>query len=473
MTRSRRFVRAAVLVAAVAAIPTLNRNASAQDAATPSPAAPEVENSKYQFVGQVNANAVFIRSGASENDYPTLKLDRGQRVTVVGMKFEWLKILPPEGSFCYVAKAYVDRRGDGTVGRVNNTLNVRIGSALNEMKTKVPMKLEPGVDVQILGERDEYYKIVPPEGVYFYVSKRFVDPVEPVSRGGTTTPPTVFADNTPNPGNGTTTVPPTTDGNAAGGQAGQPGPMISQLPPAGTNATPPAGTDVAPQTTERTAPTTGPAAEARALEGRFQALEQQYKAAEQTPIEQQPIDQLLAGYQELTGTAGLPRSMQELAEFRIKSLKVRADAIAQSREVKRIQDEFAARQKAREAELVELRDRQKATEIKRYTAVGTLRQSSLQMGGQVLYRLTDPETGRTVIYIRTNEPAAGAMVGQFVGVTGDITDDTRANLKFISPKLLENVDRNDVNTKVAATIIPPSLTPATAGGDLNDNATGR
>src|SRR4051812_14849184 len=96
-------------------------------AAAPTESAqPDVENSKYQFAGVINSSAVFVRSGPSENDYPTLKLDKGAEVAVVGLRFEWLKIVPPEGSFCYVAKAYVNRAGNGSIGQVSTTLNVRI-----------------------------------------------------------------------------------------------------------------------------------------------------------------------------------------------------------------------------------------------------------------------------------------------------------------------------------------------------------
>src|SRR4051812_48328959 len=63
-----------------------------------------IENSKYQAAGVINANAVFVRSGASDNDYPVMKLDKGAQITVVGKRFDWLKIVPPDGSFCYVSK---------------------------------------------------------------------------------------------------------------------------------------------------------------------------------------------------------------------------------------------------------------------------------------------------------------------------------------------------------------------------------
>src|SRR5690242_13727534 len=77
-------------------------------------AIPDVANGKRSVVAKINANAVYIRSGPGDNYYPTMKLDTGAEITVVGEKFDWLKIAPPEGSFSYVAKAYVDKNADGS-----------------------------------------------------------------------------------------------------------------------------------------------------------------------------------------------------------------------------------------------------------------------------------------------------------------------------------------------------------------------
>ena len=60
---------------------------------------PQVENAKHAFDGVINANDVFIRSGPNDSFYPTMKLDKGAKVKVVGIKFNWLKIEPPAGSF--------------------------------------------------------------------------------------------------------------------------------------------------------------------------------------------------------------------------------------------------------------------------------------------------------------------------------------------------------------------------------------
>src|SRR3954468_2873949 len=105
---------ATTLALASLAMPPSAFAAPADDAAgVPTPV--DVENAKNSFPGIVNSNAVYVRCGPAESYYPTLKLDKGARVTVVGMKLEWLKIVPPDGSFCYISKAFVDRSGDGTV----------------------------------------------------------------------------------------------------------------------------------------------------------------------------------------------------------------------------------------------------------------------------------------------------------------------------------------------------------------------
>ena len=49
----------------------------------------------------------------------------------------------------------------------------------------------------------------------------------------------------------------------------------------------------------------------------------------------------------------------------------------------------------------------------------------------MMYRLTDPSTGRTVAYIRTNDSKYAGMLGQFIGVKGTINTDTALNMKFI------------------------------------------
>src|SRR5436305_8500066 len=141
----------------------------------------DVENAKQPWLGVVNASAVYVRSAAREDAYPVMKLDKGTQLKVVGLKFKWLKILPPDGSFAYVPKAYVERRGTGNVGRATREIIAKVGSSLNPMKINPMAKVDQGQDVQILGEQDEYYRIAPPEGSYLYINQQFVDPFKPLN----------------------------------------------------------------------------------------------------------------------------------------------------------------------------------------------------------------------------------------------------------------------------------------------------
>ena len=460
--------------------------ARAQDAAgNAQTSAVEVENSKYQFLGKVNANAVYIRSGASDNDYPTMKLDKDAQVTVVGIKFDWLKILPPDGSFCYVAKAYVEKRNDGSVGRVTNTLNVRVGSALNAMKTKVAAKLEPGSDVQIIGEQDEYFKIKPPKDVYFYVNKQFVDPVARLAENPAANQPTAQP-----PANVPTDKPADTvaKNDATSEAAGQIAKLDSDQQQHGTDSSSPLLTETpstqpsGPQTADAqppsdsgsksvasagptTAPTTGPsiADQVAAAEAEFDTLEGKLPDLDKTPLDQQPLDEMLADYQRLSTSGMLPESMRRMADFRIRQLNVRVKDKEQYLAVMKQQDDMRNRQLSLQAEREELEQRIKATGINYYTAVGTLRISSLQQGSGMLYRLTDPNTGRTLLYVRSNDPKMSPLVGQFIAVKGDVTDDRTIGLKVCTPTSFEPVDESKVNTNITAQYVPPSLNgPAAA-----------
>ncbi len=105
---------------------------------------PEVENSRFQFLAAVNANAVQVRSGPGENYYATQRLEKGAQVQVVGHKFDWLKVVPPEGSFSVVAKAYVEKVNE-TTGKVSaEVLNVRAGSNLFNHESDGPVQTEEG-----------------------------------------------------------------------------------------------------------------------------------------------------------------------------------------------------------------------------------------------------------------------------------------------------------------------------------------
>jgi len=238
---------------------------------------PEIANAKSSAIGEINADGVYVRSGAGDNYYPTTKLSTGAQLTIVGVKYDWLKCLPPQGSFCYVAKAFVDK-GAGDVGTVNrDDVNVRAGSDLNTLKTTVQGKLSSGQQVKILGEQDEYYKIAPPPDAFVFVKKDFVKFVKAMPQVAQTGAP------------GDKAAPPAEAGGPA--NAGTTAPTDSLIVSAPVSTQPsdanPDATTAAP-----TAPTQvaqGATTQPSNAEAEFDKLEADFSAASAKTIEQQPV----------------------------------------------------------------------------------------------------------------------------------------------------------------------------------------
>ena len=423
---------------------------------------PDVPNAKFNFIGETTGG-VFVRSGPSDNYYPTTKLEKGTQVKVVGIKYQWLKIEPPEGSFSYVGKAFVDRHGDGKAGRVNNPANVRAGSALNQMKTTIQSKLDPGADVKILGEEDEYYKIEPPAGAYLFINQQYVRMIRPVGEIAAR-PADAGAGTSPDAGspplaattNGTTPAqnPATTELEATNRQAA--GAIVDTATGGTGNG---AGTATRP-TDAATAAVPAASPQGSSAEGKFEKLESEFAEASQKSVIDQPLSDLLTRYQLFTNEEGLPESLKRVADARIAALKVRQEAKDQFLATRKTQQEMQQRSQALLAEREELEERIKETQVDYYTAVGTLRPSSLQSGprGTTLYRLTDPQTGRTLVYVRAADPRQlGTLLNQFVGVKGEMHKDPLLRLNVIQPTETKAVDESRLGTSVAASVMPPSL----------------
>jgi hypothetical protein len=175
------------------------------------------------------------------------------------------------------------------------------------------------------------------------------------------------------------------------------------------------------------------------------------------PMAEQPLPELLAGYEKLLAADDLPVSMRSIAEERAATLKVRNDVRAKYLALQDNQKKMAEKRQALIAEQEEIANRIKENDIQIFAAVGTLRPSSLQVGQGMLYRLTDPATGRTVAYVRTSDAKYAQFLGQFIGVRGTITNDPQLKSMIENPIEALPVDQSKINTKVAAQIVPPSL----------------
>jgi uncharacterized protein YgiM (DUF1202 family) len=436
----------------VAALFALTASAAAQDAVQ----LPDVANSKFQIDGVINADSVYVRSGPGEGYYPTQELTRNARITVVGIKFDWLKILPPDGSFSYVGAVFVDRNGDGTVGKINrNDVNVRAGSAVNAMKTTVQTRLNAGDEVEIIGKEEEYLKIKPPAGAYLYVKKDLVTIAQPsVAANSSPTPSIQVSPPVTNAPTSSTPISETPN-NGSSSAIVTAAPTTAPSPTLSASAAPTTSPSVASAN-----PSTQPAVTAApppSAEELFAKYESAFTEMSKQPFDSQPLDEMVSDYQSIAQSDQLSDELKSVVKIRIATLQGRQDNKVKLVEMQRLEKVAADRQLALQAEQQELAERLKASQIQVFVAVGQLQPSSLQIGGGTLYRLVDPSTGRTEIYVRTSDPKITALMSEFVGLNGPTSTDPQLSLRVIEPTEAQPVDESKVNASVMASIIPPSL----------------
>ena len=145
---------------------------------------------------RVTGEQINVRSRPDANSVALMRVEPDDVLRAVDQdQYGWYRILPPEGAFSYVSAEHVDRRGpsEGIVSVGSGTLRVRVGSTLRDLdplQCEVQILLERGTLVRIVGVQGGWLKIVPPAGVYAYVSNQHVEPVsEEVAarlRGGRT-----------------------------------------------------------------------------------------------------------------------------------------------------------------------------------------------------------------------------------------------------------------------------------------------
>jgi hypothetical protein len=194
-------------------------------------------------------------------------------------------------------------------------------------------------------------------------------------------------------------------------------------------------------------------------EAAFDKAESAFLTSKDLPLEKQPIDEILKQFEGVSKNDALPESMRRVAESRVVTLKARLSAKTELVKLREGETELKQRQMALEADQQELHKRIAESTVKVYTAVGTLQPSSLQQGAVTLYRITDPATGRTVCYLRSNDAATIKLLGQFVGVRGALHEEARLGAKVITPTELTACDPGKVHLSITAQIIPPSLIP--------------
>lgn len=137
------------------------------------------DSPSFPYKAQVIGKGVYVRSGAASQFYFTSQLDEPAMVTVVDKRFSWCKIVPPAGSFSWIAKEFVvlDSTQPG-YGVVTNS-DVRVWAGKPDLgpedSTSPQCKIDKGEKVKLLGEESgDYYKIAPPKEAYLWINGEFL-----------------------------------------------------------------------------------------------------------------------------------------------------------------------------------------------------------------------------------------------------------------------------------------------------------
>lgn len=161
-------------------VPSVGAQATDELAGKPKLESVTVQPAHYWL--RVTGERVNVRSRADVNSRLVGRVDRDDALEAVGEEYGWHRIVPPAGVYSLVSTPYIDQLSDDRgIVNVDTTLRIRVGSDVqprDPMLSEVQARLERGAEVRILGQLDaQWLKIVPPEGVYVYVSGDFVEHV--------------------------------------------------------------------------------------------------------------------------------------------------------------------------------------------------------------------------------------------------------------------------------------------------------
>ncbi|RKY13259.1 MAG: hypothetical protein DRP82_05650 [Planctomycetota bacterium] len=125
---------------------------------------------RFPAKAYMTGDRVNVRCGPGTNYRSLTKLNKGDRIVVMGKKGEWFAIKPPKGVVFLVDKRFVNRF-DGTGKVLKNGLSVWSGTTAQDARVGY---LKKGQKVTIVGDVGRWYKIEPPEGVVVYVFGKYV-----------------------------------------------------------------------------------------------------------------------------------------------------------------------------------------------------------------------------------------------------------------------------------------------------------
>jgi uncharacterized protein YgiM (DUF1202 family) len=361
------------------------------------------ETLSFPYMAEITGDNLYVRSGPGTNYYFCSKLNKGDKIKVVGKQFSWLRIVPPPASFSWISMQYVsidpDNSSSGTV--TGDRVRVYTGSDYEEPlhSTYLQGKLNRGDKVRLLGEqKDDYYKIAPPTFAYLWVSSKFTNPLPGQAAQKvvppTTEPPTVKPPTT----EPTTTQPTTTKPNVAEPII-KPQEIIKAVIPE----------SVSPE---------------EWIE-RYKALQQQVQAERAKPIERQNYTEIKKALTMIAENKEAGNAAR-YAEYVLKQVKDLELVLAVDKQVKlqneQLQNIRAKIEKNRSTKLAEFKD------LSNLAVIGTLQ--TFVTYGPGNYRVVG-DSGQTICYalpgLSLSNSTIDKYIDQKVGLVGTIEPHPQTN----------------------------------------------
>ncbi|MGL4460896.1 MAG: hypothetical protein ACRC1K_01995, partial [Planctomycetia bacterium] len=417
----------------------------------------------------------YVYSGPGTDFYPVALLSLGATVELTGRRVgSWLEVVPPAGSFDWVAASAVKEQDDGTALVVGDGARAFIGSVLSDdARDQYQLTLAKGTRLQILDKvspppessETAWYKVVPlPEEVR-YVAAATVEPGGSLLEAlppsaplvAAADPPAVtrpaFAPTAASPAVGVAARPtvPTAPASAlptprfvVGRRAIPPavpvrrslGAVVASAV-ARPGATVPAGPTVAAgkapvpvvDRPNMAAPPAGPPV-IGTVDQRLTALNESVRRSLQLEPSQWDVPGLRAKLDELSKQAATPQQKELVAKLS-EELK-RTDSLRQ-KFVDMARQRSVALDKDRDLEELQKRLEQRLERVTpKFTAEGLLVRAPVQLGDGPTYALEDA-AGRQTHYLAT--PAGMDLtpfVGSPVGVTGAIDADADSKTPVVN-----------------------------------------
>ncbi len=398
-----------------------------------------------EFVGQINATHVNIRSGPGLSYYAIGQLARGDLIKVTGERNGWYRFAAPAGARCYIARQFVKLGADGSTGTVTGSfVNVRAASALTPASNYAVVDLlNTGSAVSVTGQTPKYDIIRAPKGTGFYILAKFVAPAPagstyvtpqltmpagfkgsglptgstPAAVASAATPsPAASGATTTTPGTGLSTPVPPISSNAGTSSGVVPAPASPPMPATANNA------PAAPSNTVNM-PGALPAPVKFSTDAfsTYSHLTRQMQAQFNKPIMQRQLQPLLTGFENLMKKPHLPHSVIDGSKARIKLLKKQIaiqEIVAASQKHRPLKAVLAPYQQQWEQSQRELAQAEAKAP---YIAYGILKTSTVLKK----YALMDPTTGRVVAYLDPSSKIdISKLLGSYIGVKGEVVSNT-------------------------------------------------